>query len=150
MNPEQLGGSAIENQEDKKREAKQYLVENSVQIGNDVKQSNTPLGLEFGYEYSEGQYATNSGWCNFKHGGIMYAVYMTPEIAKKLEDAGFVKKDYGVVDNNPDRFFAGAEAGAFKAMVGQVGQARQLEKNQDKMYLSDEAYEAKYGVPKGQ
>lgn len=150
MNPEQVSESSVENKAEKQREAIRSLTENATQLGGDVKQYGAPEGVQFGSEYSEHEYATNNGWANFKHDGQMYAVYATPEVSKKLEDAGFTKGDHGVVDNNPDRFHAGQDSSAFKAMVGQVGQARQMEKNKDEMYLTDEAYQAKYGTAKGQ
>lgn len=140
----------MENNQEKQQEAIRSLVESAIEIGGDVKQYGVPSGVQFGSEYGEHEYATNSGWVNFKHDGRMHAVYMTPEVSKKLEDAGFTKADHGVIDNNPDRFHAGQESSAFKAMASQVGQARQLEKNQDEKYLSDEAYQAKYGTAKGQ
>lgn len=129
-----------------KQEAVSSLVENSVQIGGDVKQTGALQGVPFGADYNNGEYATNNGWANFKHDNKMQAVFMTPSVAKKLEEAGFKKIDAGVIDNNPDRFHAGAESSSFKEMVGQVGVARQQEKNADEKYLSKEAFEAKYGV----
>lgn len=129
-----------------KQEAVSSLVENSVQIGGDVKQTGALQGVPFGADYNNGEYATNNGWANFKHDNKMQAVFMTPGVAKKLEEAGFKKIDAGVIDNNPDRFHAGAESSSFKEMVGQVGVARQQEKNADEKYLSKDAFEAKYGA----
>jgi len=37
------------------------------------------------------------GWANFKHDNIMQAVFMTPAVAKKLEEACFKKIDAGVL-----------------------------------------------------
>ena len=137
----------VEKREDgqEKQEAVSSLVEGSVQIGNDVKQIGVPEGVPFGADYNNNEYATNNGWANFKHDNKMQAVFMTPAVAKKLEEAGFKKIDAGVIDNNPDRFHAGAESSSFKEMVGQVGVARQEEKNADEKYLSKEAFQAKYG-----
>ncbi len=131
-----------------KQEAINSLVESSVQIGNDIKQTGIPEGIQFGSEYSNDEYATNNGWANFKHDNKMQAVFMTPAVAKKLEEAGFKKIDAGVVDNNPDRFHAGQESSSFQNMVAQVGVAKQQERNADEKYLSDEAFLAKYGESK--
>ena len=74
----------VEKKEDgqEKQEAISSLVEGSVQIGNDVKQIGAPEGVVFGADYNNGEYATNSGWANFKHDNKMQAVFMTPAVAK--------------------------------------------------------------------
>ena len=135
-------------QEKKKREAIKHLVKNSVQIGNDVKQNGPLKGLQFGHEYSNNAYALHGGWCNFKYDNRMYAVYTTPDVTKKLEEAGFKKEDRGVVGNEPESFYAGVESTSFKAMVKQVGVAREQEKNLDGKFMTDEAYFSKYGKHK--
>ena len=78
----------------------------------------------------------------------MRAIYMTPEVTNQLEAAGFKKIDAGVIGNNPDSFHSGVNSSAFKAMVGQVGDAKRLEKNKDEKYLAPEAYLNKYGTEK--
>lgn len=137
----------VEKKEDgqEKQEAVNSLVEGSVQIGNDVKQIGALEGVAFGADYNNGEYATNNGWANFKHDNKMQAVFMTPAVTKKLEEAGFKKIDAGVIDNNPDRFHAGPNSSSFQNMVAQVGVAKQQEKNADEKYLSKEAFVAKYG-----
>lgn len=128
-----------------KQEAIRSLVEGSVQIGNDIKQTGVPEGVAFGADYNNNEYATNNGWANFKHDNKMQAIFMTPTVAKKLEEAGFKKIDAGVIDNNPDRFHAGQNSSSFQNMTAQVGTAKQQEKNLDKQYLTAEAFLAKYG-----
>lgn len=127
------------------REVINSLVGDSVQIGNDVKLIGAPEGVAFGADYNNGEYSTNNGWVNFKHDNKMQAVFMTPAVAEKLKEAGFKKIDAGVIDNNPDRFYAGQNSPSFQKMVDQVGVAKQLEKNADEKYLSKEAFVAKYG-----
>ncbi len=125
-----------------------FLKTNGVEIGDDVRQTGTPEGLPFGSEYSEGEYATNNGWANFKAGGLMRAIYVTPEVESRLEAAGFKKIDAGVIDNNPDRFHAGMDSSALTSMAEQVGVARQQERNRDEVDLTNEAYRDKYGAEK--
>lgn len=129
-----------------KQESIKSLVEGSIQIGNDVKQIGAPEGVSFGADYNNGEYATNAGWANFKHDNKMQAIFMTPAVAKKLEEAEFKKIDAGVIDNNPDRFHAGQDSSSFQNMVAQVGAARQQEKNADERFLTKEAFAAKYGT----
>jgi len=144
----EIPGSPIENQQDRKQEAIKSLIESAVQIGNDVKQYHVPEGVQFGSEYNEGEYSTHSGWVNFKEGGLMYAIYQTPEVKEKLEAAGYTRASHGVIVNNAESFHAGENSTSFKAMVEQVKNAIQMERNQDEQYLTPEAFEAKYGTPK--
>lgn len=139
----------IQNQVDKKQEALTFLIKNATEIGADVKVIGGKEGLSFGHDYNEGEYATNNGWVNFKSGGRMHALYMNVEVISKLDQSGFKKVEgLGVVDNNPDRFHAGTESSAFKAMTSQVANARQMERNDDERFLTDEAFALKYGQSK--
>ena len=51
MSLEKINTSVESGQEE---QARVSLVENSVQIGSDVKQSGVPTGVQFGADYTEG------------------------------------------------------------------------------------------------